>query len=107
MEASELRIGNYIQFRHPTMGWSEPTQCKLWMIKDVELIPNSYKPIPITEKWLTDFGFNEYKKDRFVNNIIICKEGDIFKYKDVELHFVHQLQNLYFALTGEELEFNA
>jgi hypothetical protein len=52
------------------------------------------KPIPLTEEWLLKFGFEcVYTLDRS------------FQHLDCEydLEYVHQLQNLYFALTGEEL----
>jgi len=85
------------------------------------------KPIPLTEEWLLKFGFGpspfcvhgDFQKGyilvRKVNN------GD-FKNKDlqwtcelntetdwvdlVKMPYVHQLQNLFFALTGEELTIN-
>ena len=81
------------------------------------------KPIPLTEKWLLDFGFNKiYKKGYigkdFSNQDFILTEpffindlqkgyafqfntGGWLKYK--ELNYVHELQNFYFAITGEEL----
>jgi hypothetical protein len=72
------------------------------------------EPIPLTEEWLLRFGFE--KND---NNQFILMEGsvDIVFNKDLNgwtcdgINFsinmtehVHQLQNLYFALTGEELK---
>jgi len=72
------------------------------------------EPIPLTEEWLLKFGFE--KND---NNQFILMEGsvDILFNKDLNgwtcdgINFsinmtehVHQLQNLYFALTGEELK---
>lgn len=77
---------------------------------------SEFKPIPLTEEWLLKFGFEfhinancqnfYYEKDAF-----ICIRGDEdfewFRYYNGdfyhELKYVHQLQNLYFALTGEEL----
>ena len=88
------------------------------------------EPIPLTEEWLIKFGFRQggydlmewahKKHDRiwFVGvesdcedntnewlgwNYNIEAEGDAL---DSQLYIktVHQLQNLYFALTGEELE---
>ncbi len=51
------------------------------------------RPIPLTEEWFCwNFNMN-YEPDN----------GDYSK-AQVELKYVHQLQNLYFALTGEELE---
>src|SRR6185437_2058321 len=74
-------------------------------------------PIPLTEEWMRKMGFKSYseKGDSFAYWHIgdpedeetgrLWSKGDIIhlEFPDVELQFVHQLQNLYFALTGEEL----
>jgi hypothetical protein len=74
------------------------------------------KPIPLTEEWKLKFGFEKTEWDNFNsfrlsigNNdytIVLytdgnCEVGDIITCK---IEYVHQLQNLYFALTGEELK---
>lgn len=73
-------------------------------------------PIPLTEQWLLDFGFEiereHYDKGRLSilladNNNDYYKNGRVF-YKswaimEAQPKYVHQLQNLYFALTQEEL----
>lgn len=66
-------------------------------------------PIPLTEEWLVKFGFNN-KGNKYTidNSRIICHlKIDIkvsgSKYRLNHIKNVHQLQNLYFALTGEEL----
>lgn len=75
------------------------------------------KPIPLTEEWLVRFGFrfverdyegyNQFIKDSFES--IYITEKNEFRYSSykpcgyTDLKYVHQLQNLYFALTGEEL----
>jgi hypothetical protein len=80
------------------------------------------KPIPLTEEWLVKFGFEwsvrhqAYKKARFVYVIDFYKEHPQYENSAcflnrehrsgdclVCLEYVHQLQNLYFALTGQEL----
>jgi hypothetical protein len=80
------------------------------------------KTIPLTEELLLRFGFYKVKNSSsrysyrdgnwLFNNFWITEEFKpcIENYKDncmdiigMKLHFVHQLQNLYFALTGEEL----
>jgi len=83
---------------------------------------NTIKPIPLTEEWLVKFGF--YKRYgsyiwikilagddtdypitlQFTNNhtaMQICRSG--IGTQCAPCSYVHQLQNLYFALTGEEL----
>lgn len=84
------------------------------------------EPIPLTEEWLLRFGFekrvlttqigvfNEYSiyHDAFnlasiewldeEKSAYLCFEGTQC---GIDIKYVHQLQNLYFALTGKELEF--
>jgi hypothetical protein len=82
------------------------------------------EPIPITEEWLINFNFEkdgddyiiEHPKDivKYVLTENVLGKGlwilgvDQFYDKDYKyfswgIKYVHQLQNLYFALTGEEL----
>lgn len=77
------------------------------------------QPIPLTEEWLVKLGFvkdGKYdyllKRDGFEiwNSCDFHTDnGDKFLFignmPDLEMRFihVHQLQNLYFALTGQEL----
>lgn len=82
------------------------------------------KPIPLTEECLLKFGFEEdgvwvhkiknITHNRMigidlVNNHIFLSQFDTHnKFRDVfvvKCDYVHQLQNLYFALTNEELTF--
>jgi len=69
---------------------------------------NKLRPIPLTEEWLVKFGFVKCKVDEeyFLGDFIIYLPS-FFKWKDSTLNkvkHVYQLQNLYKALTGEELE---
>lgn len=91
--------------------------------------PASYfEPIPLTEEWLLKFGFekrvnfeysdgsksdtNIFITDSFMVNNYDEKYWSLCKMKyfnqvesvlQTELKYVHQLQNLFFALTGKEL----
>jgi hypothetical protein len=68
-----------------------------------------YEPIPLTEEWLLKFGFEEWDKNAWQKgfDLSIHKIDSIFWYNNnginVLIKYVHQLQNLCFALTGEEL----
>ena len=92
-------------------------------------LPNGWEaePIAITEEWLLKFGFEKEKRNRFYSYYLnnddeneysrqridywfgednfcaaeLCRAGVCFK--RVKLKYVHQIQNLYFALTNEEL----
>jgi len=62
-------------------------------------------PIPLTEDWLLKFGFKTFKKDWSKKSFIVHsrKRGFIIRKSIPQIEYVHQLQNIYFALTGEEL----
>ena len=106
MKANELRIGNYYnQFGNERTVTGET-------IKDLTNAPNEQlwcKPIPLTEEWLLRFGFEAiddgwYQKVEFTWNIydyLVRWNGNV-----INAQYVHQIQNLYFALTGEELTIN-
>jgi hypothetical protein len=120
MKASDLRIGNFVNNK----GRLDIVTCLEHVtFEDITNVRGQYyevfipEPIPLTEEWLLKFGFG--KND---NNQFILMEGsvDILFNKDLNgwtcdgINFsinmtehVHQLQNLYFALTGEELEIKA
>lgn len=80
------------------------------------------EPIPLTEGWLLKFGFQNVTETENANHPLIRTfSKGIFKIYIPEgkcrlfgmigvdsawlnMRYVHQLQNLYFALTGTELE---
>ena len=111
MKANELRIGNYILLQ----GVTKPTQ--VWIIDTTEQSTRTKaSPIPLTEEWLLKFGFEKTEWDNFNSYRLIignndyaivlysdgnCEVGDIITCK---IEYVHQLQNLHFALTGMELK---
>ena len=115
IQANELRIGNYISYKNERwikVGYHE--------IRYAVLYPdNSYYPIPLTPEILEKAGFVKtgryaigaggyitYEKDRVV--LLHPKKGHPFvlAFHETQVQSVHQLQNLYFALTGEELPIN-
>lgn len=69
--------------------------------------------VPITEEWLLRFGF--IKKNNTPSIELYIKEDFIVRFdpqdkfqfyingKYINIDYVHQLQNLYFALTNKEL----
>jgi hypothetical protein len=111
MKANELRIGNWVRQRESDTY----IQIEQYLLCAEELC--HYEPIPITEEWLLKFGFEKtmswtYVKDLVGNLKLVYYLGEKgwsmgFKsYSDFpNLKYVHQLQNLYFALTGEELTY--
>lgn len=107
MKANELRIGNFIiegYVDNPevltvdgdSISFLDKTDCR------------NIKGIPLDEDWLLKFGFKKgsqgsiQRYDR--NNVDIEYNGLVYYYGTLTtLTYVHQLQNLYFALIGEEL----
>lgn len=78
----------------------EPTTLMI-IDKSIEDKGMGFKLIPLTEEWLVKL-WPEYKDYGIKNN------GDSvwFEYTSeryIEINHVHQLQNLYHSLTGEEL----
>ena len=71
---------------------------------------DSISGIPLTEQWLIRLGFEKIgiNYNMSIFNVYRRKSDNKLLYRNnvyaVELKHVHQLQNLYFALTGEELE---
>ena len=111
MKANELRIGNYILFDNDVYDVRGFVNERVKIHKREVYIGQLFKPIPLTEEWLLKFGFSKWKnKNNFSKGSFIVytlsKKGFHFGKKSlrVELKYVHQLQNLYFALTGEELK---
>ena len=111
MKITELRIGNWIETKYDA-------QIKVSAATLIEIIQEHLLiwDIPLTEDWLKEFGFNgqpcNYAKDK----LSVClKDSDSFHKAgrtyynswailEKQPTYVHQLQNLYFALTGKELE---
>jgi hypothetical protein len=121
MKALELRIGNYIQV---PFGDEEP-----W-VRSVDTIyyysimtengrhcfEHQFDFVPLTKEWLVKFGFEKIEEDEFEIEILSNRISvnishwtyqigySIYWTNEIEIQHVHQLQNLYFALTGQELE---
>lgn len=126
IKASELRLGNIVwESNSFTPGAEDYNEIVIASINDIDKVirddlGNGYSydslyPIPLTPEWLERCGF---KRDPDTNNydiptysfggLIMRKENKIWRfiYKEKRLrtiNYLHQLQNLYFALTGEEL----
>lgn len=125
MKATELRIGNFIRTYGEDVGYREVKQLLVGGVitngkfpKD-QLTYDLAEGIPLTKEWLVKFGFdmNEYKLGEYPFwevgdfELLYDEEKEEFFYvhsyegdKDTPINHVHQLQNLYFALCGVELE---
>lgn len=109
MKANELRVGNWVS-KH-----GEQYQCGAATILMLEREESDVSPIPLTEEWLERFGFEKdgpgwywlNAKDRFTDlGYSYNLTTHVFEFDNCDLpevYFVHQLQNLFWALCGQEL----
>jgi len=129
MEAKNYRVGNIVEQPNRIGKISE-----VW--RDAVRLDgynNGYdyhhtKPIRLSEKWLVDFGFKknvlsndsgyyytlELNEDKYCDLSIISGDKNgfvevtLFPYEDwFRYKYVHELQNLFFATTGNEIELKA
>lgn len=110
VQVNELRIGN-LCLRKNTNNELVTCIINITYFNLINEFPEDYKPIPLTEERLLKFGLLKTKQNTF---LLGCYE--LIKYEDsyrvtlpkngilATIKYVHQLQNLYFCLTGEELQ---
>jgi hypothetical protein len=124
MRATDFRIGNLINYKiidefDKRKQWFEISEIdyddlRILQIKDE--INQDYQPIILTEEWLQKLGFEmkgfyRLKVTSFLElcwkphdktlNIQTEKNGFT---EDSKVKYVHELQNLYYALTKKELK---
>lgn len=119
IDARELRIGNIVYFNNYKQ--LDINQIKTLTFIDFEQIcydkhANRFSPIQITteilEKWFgfekIDFDYFELKAEKnYYCHIDELGFGFALEHETFYIcEYVHELQNLYFALTGEELKVN-
>lgn len=121
-QVNELRIGNWVQDENAIIRYVY----RIWQggaelsedeegFDDLDYDEDEIFGIPLTEEWLLKCraNFEKISNDNECNIQGICFEFDenlnlIYTAGEgvklsKPINFVHQLQNLYFALTGEEL----
>ena len=111
MKATELRIGNYIDYT--TEREIVTMQTTYEYIRLIHNGNKNFKPIPLNEEWLLNLRFISFKKGHLYyenNGFSILYAYGKWNYSPSqsitigrEIKYVHELQNLYFALTNEEL----
>lgn len=125
IDPKELRIGNLVFVECNSLAVHVPKDVVFAIDKVVPQSCHNYDPIPLTPEWLERLGFekvaNYYDLDfnggglRFLSDLDECRlfTGSEYSltvamdYDTCEIpnapKYIHQLQNLYFALTGQEL----
>ena len=122
MKANELRLGNYVKITGSTVRLDSAMKLAFILEEDGEYTRTA--PVPLNQDWLLKLGFERqelfllyYKKHNQVEFNIFSWEtpvgqsngvpaGEFYMMINGIIHIinsVHQLQNLYFALTREEL----
>jgi len=109
IEAKELRIGNFLQIYDEAFQWGLDD----FRSMEFEHSVGEYEPIPLTEEWLIKFGgvgvemegypvyyINPFAIEFYEKECVVHVGRSV----EIKINHVHQLQNLYFALTGEELK---
>ena len=134
INANELRLGNWVH--HNVSAWSyrnddgvisNENDNFIWEDRDwyalgeCTLSLDVIEPIKLTEEWFLKFGFKkeggeyynlflkEFTIEVFGTKLPINdREYRLRSYgNELKLFYVHQLQNLYFILTGLELQTQA
>ncbi len=123
IKETEVRIGNLIKVA-PSKEWVQD-YIGTEVVIDIDVLMNiifhsdkyPYEPIPLTKQLLYDLGFESNNDE---NDLLVHPKCNLFEiseepdnsfafiwdsaYSGAPFQYVHQLQNLYFALTGNELE---
>lgn len=123
MKANELRIGNYLNYDLGICKVRGTTKNAVWLHDEGgPVIIDGFlniRPIPLTEDILLKCGFvyrNEHRGQGSIldlhnenwkkgMSVAFMKDGTlrVLNHPQFDYLHLHQLQNLYFALTGDEL----
>ena len=116
MTNQELRIGNYVLTGVGEEKIYEIYTHKVLVGNDMSASTVKYfeiDPIPLSEEWLLKLGFqsNPYEDRYELGDIDVeCDKTkgftDLWLAGHPHIKYVHQLQNLYWCLCGEELTTN-
>jgi len=132
IKAAELRIGNYLcqGSKQEPESYYEGTVSDIYEDENVywdydgasngssKDSLSKLSPVPLSEEWLQRFGFIrqtleydeqgrsiEVRFSKVTHAVVWPAEGNSEYYNiPVPCQYVHQLQNLYFALTGKDLK---
>lgn len=131
MKIQDLRIGNYVShpeskldkikeiiFKHDEYAVTfENTHCGYYLYLDsdeivtgIDLTSEIIELLGFETKKHWDYSTKKYSKDGYDFEFVICyPKGNFknyrfnFEYGHFEIKYIHELQNLYYMLTGGEL----
>jgi hypothetical protein len=116
MKSNELIVGNWVEKTELKFSGLKSYFCQI-NISDL-IHANLLKPIPLTEEWLVKFSLvldrkigqrNIYRHGKYGDiKCEVCGNGELAIYVNDNLigfkRYVHSFQNLFYALTDEELK---
>jgi len=129
IKANDIRIGNWVNEKRVVNLIREMEEINIPVTVDISILSeiirgntlNKFSPIPLTEEILVKAGFEcrklydavysfqlECKNSEFRIFTVDLREGGIDYHMEydgnvVVLKYIHQLQNLYYSLTNQEL----
>ena len=127
IDTNEVRIGNLVNYNDGEYGFDdyvviiEPHEIHTYRTIAERIKNAEFHPIPITPEWLERLGFEKRISPKGHENWVMYSQHHFsfvlreitpfigFTYHSygtdhsLQIDHVHQLQNLYHALTGQEL----
>lgn len=114
MKPNELRRGNWVGtvYSAPYIKITEIKNAVVCGLNCKGISYASLKPIPLTEEILLNCGFEKFLKGIKGSDIHdtyrlgffqIENHFGIYMFHGIEIKHIHQLQNLFFAISGHEL----
>ena len=113
MKLNEIRLGNKI-LHEGKIYTVDAKMMYAFFSGKIDYDIDNFEPIPLTEEWLIEkMKFHKQNNQIYsiglklfiswwnTNSIEIDINGEVLI---INCKYVHELQNIYFALTGEELE---
>lgn len=114
MKAEDLRRGNLILTSKDAGGKKflrsivqEITATYVIVDGDRKVMLEDCEGISLSEEWLLKCGFERENNrwEMYIDEFHVVFNGQIFlEGTGIDIKYVHQLQNLYYVLTGEELK---
>tara|TARA_R110000796_G_scaffold204348_2_gene320506 strand:+ start:185 stop:505 length:321 start_codon:yes stop_codon:yes gene_type:complete len=106
MKGNEVRLGNYC--REITHSKNHVVKVSKEHFEDMEDNEIDLFPITITEEGLVSLGLKKWKSKGTIysKGILILhlrKRGWVINKRFVEPKYIHQIQNIYFAITNKEI----